>query len=313
MAQDTKIKAIFKLMEMFIEQKTISKDDPYILESMGCSSRTIQRYLNEISTIYNHIITIKQNGKNSWHLVGVSDIFEEFIKNDFEISYLFELAREFDPDIFKELEKGTLSDLAKDENIFLFKNYIMEELKTPKSQQIFRNLKSAIRNREYRDIIYSYKDTKHYKDVKCLKYIFIDNNWYLASVIDGEFRLLRISFIDEVKYSKRDTFNFKGLEVYIDFCKTLQNSMSLYGATPKIATIEASKRVAIYFDKEMKKFLSSQKFIEKTNDGKVIFTLEYTQSLEILPFIKRWLPELKILSPKSLNDELIKDILRYTK
>ena len=54
----------------------------------------------------------------------------------------------------------------------------------------------------------------------------------------------------------------------------------------------------------MKKFLQSQKFIEELEDGSVIFSLEYTQPLEILPFIQQWMPYMIIE-----NGE-IKDILR---
>jgi hypothetical protein len=57
----------------------------------------------------------------------------------------------------------------------------------------------------------------------------------------------------------------------------------------------------------MKKFMSSQKFFEKVDD-EVVFTLEYTQELEILPFIKRWLPDLIILEPKELKDRLDEDL-----
>jgi predicted DNA-binding transcriptional regulator YafY len=60
----------------------------------------------------------------------------------------------------------------------------------------------------------------------------------------------------------------------------------------------------------MKKFMSSQKFFEKVDD-EVVFTLEYTQELEILPFIKRWLPDLIILEPKELKDRLDEDLRSY--
>ena len=57
----------------------------------------------------------------------------------------------------------------------------------------------------------------------------------------------------------------------------------------------------------MKKFFPSQKFISEDENG-VIFTINYTQPLEILPFIKRWLPSMEILEPQELKDELKKDL-----
>ncbi len=78
--------------------------------------------------------------------------------------------------------------------------------------------------------------------------------------------------------------------------------MTLYGVEKKIATIKASPAIAKYFDEGMKKFLPSQTFQSKEADGSVIFTLEYTQELEILPFIQKWLPALVIMEPQALKE-----------
>jgi predicted DNA-binding transcriptional regulator YafY len=54
--------------------------------------------------------------------------------------------------------------------------------------------------------------------------------------------------------------------------------------------------------------LLSQKFKEKLDDGSIIFTLDYTQPLEILPFIQKWLPHLVILEPQELKEEYINNL-----
>jgi len=43
----------------------------------------------------------------------------------------------------------------------------------------------------------------------------------------------------------------------------------------------------------------------------MIFEVKYTQPLEILPFIKKWIPNLVILSPDELKKELEKDIKKF--
>jgi len=58
----------------------------------------------------------------------------------------------------------------------------------------------------------------------------------------------------------------------------------------------------------MKSFLASQTFIKKEEDGSIIFTLKYTQALEILPFIQKWMPHLVILEPKELQNEYKKKL-----
>jgi predicted DNA-binding transcriptional regulator YafY len=315
MALDKKTIALFKLMEIFLDVKKIDLYESEIyyktnLAENASNRRKLDRYLSDLEMNYDHIITIKKGHRKVWKLVSVSDIFEEFIKNSEDLSQLFLMAQDFDPEILKELEKGTFSKVAKnDENVFLFKNSIMEELQNDEVKQIFKNLKSAIKNHEYRDIVYQYDKEKIYENEKCLKLIFMNHNWYLA-VIDSEniLRFRRVSFISKIKYSKKNTFQIKDLEPYFAFLKNIQNAMTLYGVENKVATIKATPFVAKYFDKGMKKYLSSQTFLRKEEDGSVIFTLEYTQSLEILPLIQRWLPDLVILEPKELRDEYKKKL-----
>ena len=310
MAINKKTNALFRLMEIFLTQKEISSYDQAIIDEFKCDKKTLERYLKEIESLYDHIITIKKSRKKVWKLVTVSDIFEEFIKNSEDISQLFLMAQEFDPYIFKELEKGTLSNIAKnDENIFLFKNSIMEELQGEKEKAIFKKLKSAIANFEYRDIVYHYDETTTHKNAKCIKLVFMDNNWYLI-LVDEEKRLLfrRLSFIKEVHYSSKTAFHKKDIKEYLDFLKTVQNAMTLYGIKPKIATIRATPMIAKYFEKDMKKFLPSQKFKKKLADGSVLFTLTYTQELEILPFVQKWLPDLVIIEPLELREAYAKKL-----
>jgi len=90
--------------------------------------------------------------------------------------------------------------------------------------------------------------------------------------------------------------------------KHIQNSLTRYDVPVKTATIKVAPDKARYFEKGMKKFLSSQKFKEKLDDGSIIFTLEYTQPLEILPLIQKWLPNLVILEPQELKEEYINNL-----
>jgi predicted DNA-binding transcriptional regulator YafY len=310
MALKKKINAIFRLMELFLERKEISIYEKDILEEFQCSTKTLERYLKDIELNYAHIVTIKKSRAKFWKLVRVSDIFEEFVNNSYDLTNLFDLAQNFDPEIFKELEKGTLSKVAKNnQSVFLFKNPIMEELQTDNAKEIFQNIKLAIKNYEYRDIVYTYNEREMYQNEKCLKLIFMDNNWYLVVVDEeGNLRFRRLSFIESLSYASRNSYARKEIESYLSFLEKVQNTMTLYNVDVKIATIKATKNIAKYFEKDMKKFLPSQTFKSKEKDGSVIFTLEYTQDLEILPFIQKWLPDLIVLEPLELKKAYIKKL-----
>ena len=88
---------------------------------------------------------------------------------------------------------------------------------------------------------------------------------------------------------------------------TLLSTLDTTGVANDITLSEDG--IAIY-DDGMKKFLSTQTYKRRSDDGSIIFTLEYTQPLEILPFIQKWLPDLVILEPRELRDEYLKKLDR---
>jgi len=115
-----------------------------------------------------------------------------------------------------------------------------------------------IKRREYRNILYKYDEVKEYKNVKCLKIIFSENNWYLADEIEErEFRLFRISFIEKVSYSLKNSYQKRVLKKYEECFKQIENPMTLCNKEPKRAKIKAHKEIAKYFKGDMKQFFNS--------------------------------------------------------
>lgn len=310
---DKKIIAIFKLIEYFLEGREINKYDPILLDEFQCSYKTLERYLNDLEQNYSNIITIKRTNKNYYKLVRVSNIITEFLKlKNSNTSIIFEWLKD-DYATLKELEdetKRALEKISKSQReIFIFKNYPFEEFNSPKHQAIFNDLKEAVKKSEYRDMVFIYDGEKNYKDAKCLKLIFVDNNWYVAiENEDDKLEFLRISFVQSVKKTRDFSFQKSVYVKYTDFFKTFQNSLTLYGVQRQKALLVASPQIAKYFEKDMKKFFNSQEFIEKKSDGSILFSLLYTQPLEILPFIKKWLPDIKIVSPQSLKVRFQEDL-----
>ena len=121
------------------------------------------------------------------------------------------------------------------------------------------------------------------------------------------FRLLRVAFIVSLSKSSKN-YQKKILSKYKTYFNKIQNAMSLPSNTPQRALLKASPKVAIYFRKGMKSFFPSQRFERALEDGSVTFSIDFTQDIEILPFIKRWLPDIEILEPKSLRDKFKEDL-----
>lgn len=285
--------------------KTIDAYDEALQESTGLQAKQLGRVLYELTEYFDSIICEKKGKKKSYRLIKPIDIFSETFKNSHEIGWLFQMAHDGDPEIFKELENYT----SQNRHIYKFKNTPFEDINTLESREVFKRLRLGVEAREYRRIKFMF-DANYYDNLKCLKLIFMDNNWYIAFIDEEDkLRFGRISFIEEVQYAtKAGSFQPSSVAKHVAFLQSVQNSMTLFGVEKKTATIRAMPSVAKYFDKEMKIFLSSQKFLKKELDGSVLFTLTYTQPLEILPFIQRWLPDLIVLEPQELREELHKKL-----
>lgn len=320
---EKKIIHIFSLMQKLHAGEELYPQSERLLDELGVNERTLRRYLEDIYRLYGHIIVSEKkqkylNGKKilvyrtSNPEQDISKILRFFLEETNELSWILTLIEENNPSLFQKLsvpEKEAIEkSVTQDKEIFLFKSNPFENLQNGQAK-LFLGLKTAVKNREYRTIVYHYEKVELLENVKCLKLVFTNNNWYIAvETALEELRLLRIAFIKEVRYAQKTTYQAHTLAKYRYYFETMQNAMSLQGVALKTAILKASPYVSRYFMSEMKPFFASQKFIETQNDGSIVFSVDYTQTLEILPFVKHWLPDLEILEPKELKDAYAQDL-----
>lgn len=159
------------------------------------SQKHVGRLLEEVEIEVDHIELIKISRKNAYKLIKPMDLFIETFKNTNEISWLFNMAHEGDPEVFKELEQFTKNT----KHVFQFKNTPFEDTKTPEEKEIFKTLKRAVKNREYAKITFKGNESAQ-DNLKCLKLIFMQGNWYLVYVNENDqVRFGRISFMEKVE------------------------------------------------------------------------------------------------------------------
>lgn len=290
---------------------------PELYKSIGKKSyRGLEdafKYLEEVEGI---LIQEKDGKAKTWRLKDKNLLLEKLSQKDMtNLSYALELNKnEFDISTLETIKKIFNSN----QDFMVGYITVYEEFTDEKISAFYDNLSKAIKEHLYLELEFNHDYIGRYENVKPLKIVFIDNNWYIAFEYTNnkskKFVLRRLAFVREIKYlrdklySTKNTFQTKEIEPYLDFLANVQNAMTLYDVEPKVATIKATPFIAKYFEENMKKFLPSQKFQEKCADGSVLFTLEYTQPLEILPFIQKWLPDLIIVEPKELRDAYIEKL-----
>lgn len=307
MSEITTIKKYNIILEEFnfAQDKTLTAYDSVLKDRLSLSPKQIIRLLEDLEQEFDAIIELPNKRRKTFKLIKPIDLFVETFEQTDNIDWFFHMAHDADPEIFKELENFT----NQNKNVYKFINTPFEDINDLKSNDVIKKLEVAIKNREYRKLKFFGSD-EEYDNTKCLKLLYIDNNWYLVAVgKDDILRLSRVSFIESVEYATNmGSYQNQSVKKQVVFIDNIQNSMTLYGKPVQTAIIKADASRAKYFDKGMKKFLPSQEFQEKLDDGSVIFTLQYTQPLEILPFIQKWMPYLVILKPLQLREEYMKNM-----
>lgn len=329
-----KINHIFSLLEKLANGQELYPQDVNLQEELfgknkelkdaiKANERSLRRYLEEIHQLYGHIVLTEKKIKEfadrkvTVYRISekkdVSSVLRFFLEEKSDLTWVIQMLNEQDPSLLHELESDTKKaiedELRDDEDIFLFSSKPFEIFESKEQKKIFSNLKKAVKLHEYRKIYYRYNEDIIYENVKCLKMIYAQNNWYIGIETEKEiFKLLRIHFIKEVNYSKKNSYQKNVLKKYHGYFQRFENAMSLATKNPNTAILRASSKIAMYFEEDMKPFFKSQKFIKKNNDGSVEFSVIYTQPLEILPFIKQWLPNMLVLSPKTLRNSLLNEL-----
>ena len=326
-----KIKHLFTLMGKLANGEELYAQDEQLQDFLFNESgseknvRALRRYLDNIHELYSEYLFTEKKKKvfqdrkvTVYRTTGkkdVSNILKYFLHQKNDLTWIVQMIQEQDPDILHDLEFDAIAsienELAKDKDIFLFSSQPFEIFTTDEEKQVFTNLKKAVKNNEYRTIYMQGKESAPLVNVKCLKMIYSQNNWYIAIETEkGKLKLSRIKFISKVAYSTKNNYQKSVLLKYQDYFLNFENPMTLAGREKKKAILKVSPDISKYFEEDMKTYFKSQQHVKTHMDGSIEFSIKYTQDLEILPFVKRWIPEIEILSPASLREKLL-DELKY--
>lgn len=318
-----KVQKLYDLMARLAAGEEIYPQNARVQAELEVDGRTLRRYLEEIHDAYGQIVTIEkkrvEHGGRKVTLYrvvdrerDVSEVFRFFLESGDDLGWLLQLVHENDPRLLREYSKeakARLSEVLKEEErIFRFVGTPFENLDDPRLKEIFLKLRIAVKNHEYRNIDYHYRANERIINAKCLKLLHANQNWYVAiETAERKLRILRLAFIRNVKYSKKTNYQPKTVKKYAPYFNRIQNAMTL--DRPFVtARLLALPKVALYFEEGMKSFFPSQRFVKKRVDGSVEFVVSYTQPMEILPFVKRWQPDLRILEPRELREMLVEDL-----
>ncbi len=126
---------------------TLDAYDEYLQNILYLKPKQLGRLLDELAQTYDSIVVQKEKNKKRYKLIKPIDIFIEAFENANEVGWLFAMAHDGDPELFKKLSDYT----NEQKHIYLFKNSPFEDLQRLEAKESFKKLKVAIELREYRE------------------------------------------------------------------------------------------------------------------------------------------------------------------
>ena len=323
----TRADRVLRILEMLSNGEPICMEKNELIEQMKNSEKfhNLDDEFNVcIKTLQNDMVYIREylgdnltKTGNSYKLLKKDSLDSFFKDNHKEIKKFFHAISLIDQSVFGENFKkyAPLLDAIKEEqkDVYLFLENPFENLK---NLALKSQLERCIRHGRYIDIDY-YSDKEHvYKRVRAYKIIYQNGAWYLATMttkdyeVNGGFKLLRLNFIRNITYSTKLPTNFNEDIQVKDFLENrFQSLFTSYDKKFFTVKLKVKKKVARYF--EVKKYLKSQKIIERTEEY-IIVELSTNDEMEIIPLVQRWLPYIKVLEPKYIHEKILKNIASYT-
>lgn len=311
-----KLKFLFELLEI-LKKRDLKAND---IIFNGYSKQSALNFLHELEEVFSPLV-YSQNIKEGkvFKLRKGENIIREIFEKIDSLEYIQNLLNSLSEKDLRTLSKETKKFISEDKDLVIFKTRPFEKLN--KYDNItFRELKKAVKEKRFIDI-YGYQvavdrvegyEKEDYENVIPLKIVFMENNWYIAGVVNDKkhgkiVRFFRIGFIDDFVVKDKIPLNELKKE-YFKFLEEFETPFTLYGKEWKKAILKIDSSKAFYFEK--KNLFPKQKLLKKDDKGNLIIEVFYTQPMEILPNIKKWLPFVEIMESEdgSIEKELKKDL-----
>lgn len=172
-------------------------------------------------------------------------------------------------------------------------------------EQIFRMLEQAILN--HQRVTYSYEKAdghKTYTNVAPHKLVNHDGIWYLAGKDGDKLKAFTLVKIDRLLVSE-DSFAADPA-----VAKTLADEDDIWLNEKKLEVVlKVTGPAASYFRR--RKLLANQVIEKELEDGGLLVSAKVAHINQILPIVRHWIPNIRIISPEGLQATLEAELKAY--
>lgn len=260
-----------------------------LADEFNVSIRTIQRDLNER---FDYLPLKKENGYYSIEGYCLGKLNFKDIKSFATLSGI--------KDLYPNLDDSFIADLlnSKINSTYLIKGCEYEDISS--KTKLFELLNIAIITNQ--TISLTYNDKK--RELNPYKLINTSGIWYLSADENNQLKTYTISKISNFSNTSKTFKANKEFEEIIS-----KNKDIWFSKDTMEVTLQIDNKIKEYFIR--RELLPHQKIIEQNDNLIITTTVSYEE--EILKVVRYWLPNIKILKPSYLQENLESGLKDYLK
>jgi len=273
-----------------------------LAEEFNVSERTIQRDFNErlISSF-----PVYQD-KKKWRMQDGFRLEKSTSVEDTVVLDIMEKLVEGAGNKFSSKANKLLSKIKNDSYNPIYAKLDMEDI-GDKLKEV-QELEMAITNNKQIKCRYDFEGYNKELDLKPLKIANYEGFWYLIA-LDSRNDMLKKYYLKNIKQINVLDETFERTEKLDGI---LDNSITVWfniDEDPYPVTLQISGKVAKYFKR--KPISKTQRVESLHEDGSMMVSVEITTDMEIIPFVKYWIPYIKVLEPARIQEAIDDDLKAY--
>jgi len=300
----TKLVRLAQILRLFMEKERISSS--WLAKEFRTTPRTIQR---DLSLLKEAGFPLHEMQKGSYQLN------KDLIKNlevfdDTELALMVALKNIVSQlgTPFQKAADGVLERLY--QSVTSMPVFVKIDEAIPLDSSFLNRMVKAIREKRQMSFYYTKKNDSHAVVLEPYRVVYFEGFWYLIGN-EPSTGILKRYALDKIKDIRLLKSGFKSIPNDLD--AVLQKSANIWFAEKaniKI-TVLINAEVSHYFKR--RKMYPSQEIKEERKDGSLIVTFSVGHYEAIKNMLKSWIPNITIISPESLREQILADVKAWTK
>ena len=296
MSQKSSLHRVLKILNKLNKGEKLCVSQ--LAEEHEVSERGIQRDFKMIREIFDDFLI-----KDGECYKGYKKVLLNELLQGSELMMLANIVNVFNITDTKSLLSSETKKLIQNSmNVYAFKSKPFELLKQTDE---LKKLEQGIRQNKKMTLVYERENERFNFTVNPYKIIFLNENFYLVAKDINHHNILRlrIALINNVTLSSK---TFYPEPKIINHIKRLQTPWKQFDKKEITIKLLVQHRVAHYF--LLKKYLPSQKIVQKYDNGDIQVTYRVSNFKESEELIIKWIPKIEIIEPIELKTYIKKEL-----